>query len=323
MLQTRRRLLSAAGLGAVALSLPGAALARAPMGLPQAPSFYRFKIGTAEATIVSDGVLPLGDPSGAFLGFDKAEISERLANNFLSTENAVLEQNVLVLNTGEFVAVFDLGMGTSTAFGPTTGRLLGNLRLAGIDPVTVDALVVSHGHIDHIGAVMADDGRRNFPNAQIYMAQSDFDFWTDGANIPAGAPARAALLAQAQKNLLPNRDRMVFVRDGQEFLPGITAMSAPGHTVGHTIYMIQSGRQQLCYIGDLSHHQVLLMERPRAQFIFDSDPAQAAETRVRLLTSLAVNRVPILAYHFPWPGIGNVAVVGDGFRYYPSPLSLG
>lgn len=318
---TRRRLLTAATMGTAALMLPSAAWAKAPMGLAQAPLFYRFKLGAAEATIVSDGSLPLGDPAGAFLGLDKAILSQELADNFLPTANSVLEQNVLALNNGQRVVVFDLGMGTSKAFGPTTGQLVANLRLAGIDPANVDALVMSHAHIDHIGAIMTDDGTRNFPNAQLYIAQSDFDFWTDDARIPLNTPARPALLAQAQKNLLPNRDRMIFFRDGQEFLPGITAMSAPGHTVGHTIFMIQSDNQQLCYIGDLSHHQVLLMARPRALFVFDTDPVQAAETRVRLLTTLATNRTPILAYHFPWPGIGNVATAGDGFRYYPAPMT--
>ena len=320
IIPTRRQLLAGAGLGATALALPGVAWAKAPMGLAQAPLCYRFKFGAAEATIVSDGSLPLGDPAGVFLGLDKSVLTEELTNSFLPTTSAVLEQNVLVLNDGQRIVVFDLGMGTSKAFGSTTGQLIANLRLAGIDPATVDALVMSHAHIDHIGAIMDDNGNRNFPNAQLYIAQSDFEYWTDDARIPANAPARPALLAQAVKNLLPNRDRMTFFRGGQEFLPGITAMAAPGHTVGHTIFMIQSGNQQLCYVGDLSHHQVLLMARPRAQFIFDTDPTQAAETRVRLMTMLAANRTPILAYHFPWPGIGNVAKAGDGFRYYPAPM---
>lgn len=322
VMPTRRRLLTSAAFGAAALAWPGVGSARAPMGLPQAPYFYRFKLGTAEATIVSDGILPLGDPSGSFVGIDKAEIARELTENFLPVDNATLEQNILVLNTGDRVVLFDLGMGTSTAFGPTTGRLMANLRAAGIDPASVDALVLSHAHIDHCGGVMADDGGRNFPNAQIYMAQADFDYWTNEAMVPPNAVARAALIAQAQKNLSPNRDRMVFVRDGQEFLPGITAMAAPGHTVGHTMYMIEAGGKQLCYIGDLAHHPVLLLQKPRTQFVFDTDPVQAAETRVRLLTTLAANRTPILAYHFPWPGIGNVAQIGESFRYYPAPLTM-
>jgi hypothetical protein len=84
--------------------------------------------------------------------------------------------------------------------------------------------------------------------------------------------------------------------------------------------MINSGDKQLCYVGDLAHHPVLLLERPRTQFAFDTDPVQSAESRVRMLTMLAANRTPLLAYHFAWPGIGHVAKAGDGFQYFPLPV---
>ena len=101
-------------------------------------------------------------------------------------------------------------------------------------------------------------------------------------------------------------------------LPGVTALSAPGHTVSHTIFMIDVDGKQLCYIGDLAHHPVLLLEHPRTQFAFDTDAAQSAESRVRMLTMLSSNRIPLLAYHFAWPGIGHVAQQGEGFHYYPA-----
>ena len=126
----------------------------------------------------------------------------------------------------------------------------------------------------------------------------------------------------ARKNLIPNRDRLVFVKDGQEFLPGIQAISAPGHTVGHTIYMITSDGKSLAVIGDLTHHQVILLEKPRIEFAYDTDPKQSANTRVRVLDMLASNRIPLIAYHFPWPGMGHVSKQADGFRYFPTPLQM-
>ena len=118
---------------------------------------------------------------------------------------------------------------------------------------------IHKAHIDHCGGCMADDGTRNFPNAQYYISQADYDFWTDPSKVPSEFKV---FLDTVQKNFsTPNRDRIVFVKDGQEFLPGIQAIAAPGHTVGHTIFMISSGGKQLCYIGDLTHHPVLLMEK--------------------------------------------------------------
>jgi len=317
MMLSRRRLLQACSAALGLAAVP--ALAKAPMLGTQAPYFYRFKVGNAEATIVSDGVLPLGDPNQAFLGLTKDEIARQLSGNFLPLENAVLEQNALIVNTGSQLVLFDTGMGSAKDFGPTTGKLLGSMKQAGIDPKDIDAVVMSHAHIDHLGGNVGDDGKSNFPNAQFYIQQSDLEFWTDEKL--AGGPLKS-FLAQAKKNLLPVRDRVVFIKDGQEFLPGITAIAAPGHTVGHTIFNIQAGGKSMAYIGDLTHHPVLLMEKPLTEFAYDTDPKQSAQTRVRLLNMLAANKTPIVAYHFAWPGFGHVAKQGDGFRYYPEPMNM-
>ncbi len=317
---TRRQLLASAAAGAAALGMPGHSQAKMPLGQPQAPYFYRFKLGSAECTVVSDGQLPLGDPNAAFLKISKDEIARELKDNFLPTSNAVLEQNVLVANFGDRVVLFDTGMGSDQLFGPSTGKLQTTLKQASIDPASVDAVVMSHAHIDHCGGLINAGGKPNFPNAQYYIGEADFDYWTDDAKIPSSYPARLHFLDQARKNLLPLKERMHFYKDNEEIIPGITALSAPGHTVSHTIFMINSGGQQLCYVGDLAHHPVLLLERPRTQFAFDTDPAQSADSRVRMMDMFAANRTPILAYHFAWPGIGHVAKDGEGFRYFPQAM---
>ena len=319
---SRRSLLTGASTIAAAGALglgANSARAFAPMPTDQAPYLYRFKLGDSQATIVSDGILPLGEPTANFLNITKEEIQKELRDNYLPLDKIVLEQNVLVLNQAGKTIVFDTGMGGLKLFGPTTGQLMKTLRQAGIQPKDVDAVVMSHAHIDHCGGIMADDGTRNFPNAQFYITQADYDFWTDQQKV--GEKSKV-FWETATKNLVPNRDRMHFIRDGEEFLPGIHAILAPGHTVGHTIFMIASGNQQLCYIGDLAHHPVLLLEHPLTQFAYDTDPAQSAQSRVKMLTMLADNRVPILAYHFAWPGIGNVGKQGEGFRYYPAAEQL-
>lgn len=326
-LQTRRQLLTASALGiGAAAALPlgrigpfGSAPAGAPIATDQAPYFYRFMHGSAQITMVSDGPLPLGSPAGNFRGVPEAEITRMLHDNFLPTNTVVLEQNVPIVNINGRLVLFDTGMGAIRMFGDRTGRLLTSMAEAGIAPEAIDAVVVTHGHVDHIGGIVAASGPI-FPNAQVYISEADFDYWTDEAKLSG---ALGAFVKAARDNLLPVRDRLVFVRDEAEVLPGITAIAAPGHTVGHTIFMIESDGKPLCFIGDLTHHQVLLVERPRMEFAYDTDPKQSAQTRVRLLDMLAANRIPAMAYHFPWPGIGHFAKMGEGFRYLPQPMELG
>jgi glyoxylase-like metal-dependent hydrolase (beta-lactamase superfamily II) len=317
---SRRRLLAGAS-ATTALGLLGSvpeARAKAPMQNTQAPSFYRFKIGSIEATVVSDGPLPIGPASRTFRGPNEAELGKMFADYFLPTDNVVLEQNALVINTGDRLVLFDTGMSSVKRPNTQTGRLLTSLKQAGIDPADIDAVVLTHPHIDHSGGMVADDGSRNFPNAQVYLTEVDFDFWMDDKRL--GTPAEGSART-ARKNLPPYRDRIVFIKDGQEILPGVQAMQTPGHTVGHTVYMITSGGKTICNIGDVAHH-VILFEHPRVEVAFDTDSRQGAESRVKLFDLLAAQRIPLLVFHMPWPGLGQLAKRGDGFRYVPTPMQL-
>ena len=141
---------------------------------------------------------------------------------------------------------------------------------AGIKPEDIDAVVFSHAHVDHIGGVVDASGKVLFPNAQYYIAQSDFDYWTDEGKM--GSPLND-FVVHARKNLLPVRERISFYKDGQEFLPGVQALAAPGHTVGHHMFMISSGDKSFAFLATLpitrfadgkAADGILLRHRPQA-----------------------------------------------------------
>jgi glyoxylase-like metal-dependent hydrolase (beta-lactamase superfamily II) len=304
----------------------GAARAGAPFRNQLPPAWHRFRIGEFEATIISDGTLPLGKPEPAFPASPPQEIHNLLTSRFLQPDTAVLEQNALVLNTGRQLILFDTGMGESMGaaskmFGPTTGRLLDNMRAAGIEPSQIDMVVLTHAHCDHCWALVDANGNRNFPNAQVAISETDLKFWTDDAN-KRGPDFMVSFIDGAKKNLSAYRDRMVMVKDGQEVVPGVTGVATPGHTLGHMVYFIASGDQVVVNTGDLAHHHILLLRKPLWEFSYDTDPKLSAQSRSRMLDRLTTDRHAILSYHFPWPGLGHVAREGDGYAWIPAPMNV-
>lgn len=316
---TRRSAIAGLSGFAAAAMLPDTALARAPMQNTQAPAFYRFRLGAFEVTVASDGPLALGVPrDGIFTGVSGAEFAKTLADNFLPTDAVEVEQNVLVVNTGAHLVMFDTGDGGSKLFGPKSGRLLANLKAAGIDPKDIDTVAITHAHPDHCWGLLAADGASNFPNAQIAISQPDFDFWTDEGK--AQGDMMKAMIEGTRRQLMANRGRMLFIKDGQEVVPGVRAMATPGHTVGHMVFVIASGGKTLVNTGDVAHHHIVSTQHPRAAFLFDTDGAQGVASRLKVFDMLAADRIPFVSYHFPWPGLGYVSKQGDAYRYFAAPM---
>lgn len=324
---SRRALFAAGAAAASAAALPGGpAQAAAPMRNQLAPAWHRFKWGDFEATVISDGSLPLGKPQDSFVGPGADQIASMLTSEFLDPQAATLEQNILILNTGRQLLLFDTGMGDSMGadskmFGPTTGRMLQNMRAAGIEPSQIDMVIATHAHCDHVWGLVDAAGQRVFPNAQVAINELDVKYWTDDAN-KRGPAFMGPFIEGAKKNLSAYRDRMVMVRDGQEVVPGVVALFTPGHTVGHTCYAITSQGRTMVNTGDLAHHQVLLLRSPLMEFSFDTDPKLSAQTRSRMLDRLATARHAVLSSHFPWRGLGHVRKEGSGYAWVSAPMNV-
>jgi glyoxylase-like metal-dependent hydrolase (beta-lactamase superfamily II) len=269
---------------------------------------HRFDIGEMAATIVSDGPLVLPVAAKIFRGPDQEALDAVVTTAGQRTDAVRVEQNCLLLEIGGKRVLFDNGLGTEKLYGPDSGQLLGSLGEAGIDPVSIDALVLTHAHSDHCWGTMRDDGTPNFPNATLYISQEEIDFWK--SNPPGERRERS--IAGVRKHLLPLRDRMRFMRDGEEFLPGVQAWLTPGHTPGHMAFLFAGG---WCLTGDVAFHDPLSYAFPEAHSAFDVDPQLGVVTRRLLLQRMANEKLRIIGYHHPWPGLGHVDGAGGKFRF--------
>jgi glyoxylase-like metal-dependent hydrolase (beta-lactamase superfamily II) len=315
-----RRLALGAGLAALA----SPTFAAAPQRGGQVAGWYRFKLGAFECTVVSDGRIALGPPHPMFGGgvATEAEVKDALRAAFLAPDAVTAYVNCIVVNTGRELVLLDAGVGPKPAFGPGTGLIAQSLRAAGIQPAEVDVVAFTHAHADHSWGIADAAGGDVFPNARYVMTEADIAFWTSEANLSLPEPLRT-LVAGTREVVLPRRAKFATLAPNGEVVPGIRAVATPGHTMGHVSFHLESEGQRLLVMGDVANHQVLALQRPDWPFGFDADPAMASATRRRVLDMAATDRLQVLGYHFPWPGIGHVETRGQGFGFVPSPWQWG
>jgi glyoxylase-like metal-dependent hydrolase (beta-lactamase superfamily II) len=194
-------------------------------------------------------------------GIDPDLIRGALREERLSDTAMTLDQNAVLLRHGDRLALVDTGTGGDPLFGSGPGQLLSNLRAAGIDPAAITDVLLTHGHPDHLWGLTDPTGALHFPNAQVHLSEADYRFFADPAQ--DGHPLLGPFMAKCRANLAAAGDRLHMMRDGQEVLPGVVAMAAPGHTPGHTVYRLQSGDEVLLLAGDLAHHHVIFPASPR------------------------------------------------------------
>jgi glyoxylase-like metal-dependent hydrolase (beta-lactamase superfamily II) len=316
MSDTTRRDILALGTAATATALlaPAEAMAQgaAPAASRQVPSFYRYKVGDAEVTVLSDGYAPR-KADGWVTNVPLAEVEATLEAAFIPKDDIRNVYNITVVRTGGRTAVFDAGFADN---GPATaGQLAVNMTAAGIDPAQVDTVICTHFHPDHVQGLRQKGGALVFPKAEIMVPELEWSFWTDENRIASVPEARRANFAIVSRVFGPDRDRVKRFAWGAEVIPGVTAVGTPGHTPGHTSFVIASGNAKVLVQGDVSGPPVLFVRNPHWHSVFDADPQVAEATRRKVYDMAAAERMPIIGYHAPFPGLGYVAKDGNGYRY--------
>jgi glyoxylase-like metal-dependent hydrolase (beta-lactamase superfamily II) len=267
------------------------------------------KIGDFEVTALSDG--RLATSLDVVISMDRAEAA-RLAGT--TSGDVHIAVNAFLLKRAGKWALIDTGAGNS--MGPALGKLADNLRAFGVAPEEIAAVFLTHIHPDHSNGLVDASGRAIYPNAELIMHEAEARFWLDRDEASGANERIRRNIAKAAVATAPYRQRMRAVREG-EAMAGVAAVALPGHTPGHTGWLIASAKDSLLIWGDLVHLASVQVARPDTGLVFDVDPQAACATRLRTFDRVAADRLKVAGAHMDFPGFGTIVRRGSGFAFEP------
>jgi glyoxylase-like metal-dependent hydrolase (beta-lactamase superfamily II) len=276
----------------------------------QPPGLYHQRIGETVVTAVNDGTFHA--TFDLIAGIDHAEC-ERLERDAFRAVPPRMTMNTFLLRIGDRLALIDTGCGVS--MGPTLGKAVPNLAAMGIAPADIDTILLTHLHPDHMNGLIGAAGAALFPRAELVLNTAELQFFDDPASIDRAPEGEAKTFFAAMRRATdPYRERIRTVTDGP-VLPGVTAMTTPGHTPGHTAWLVESDGDAVLIWGDVVHMPAVQLAAPEAGTVLDIDREQAVATRRRVLDMVAAERLRVAGIHLDFPGFGYIAKAGAGYRF--------
>jgi glyoxylase-like metal-dependent hydrolase (beta-lactamase superfamily II) len=279
----------------------------------QIPGVYHRRVGDIVVTAISDGFL---DGSIDVLrNISQEEARQILTENFRPARRTAV--NAFLIYSAGRLALIETGSGNYLL--PTAGKVLANVKAAGVDPADIEAVLLTHMHPDHsAGLTDMATGKRNYPNAELVMHEKEPEHWFDDAKMARGTDREKKMYFQAgREQVVPYKDRWRLFTEGEVF-PGITAIPRPGHTPGHTTFMISSGKEQLLIWGDTVHVPEVQTARPEVCMDFDTDKDAAAASRRKVFDMVATDRLLVTGMHLHFPGFAHLVRSGTGYRLIPA-----
>ena len=300
------------------------AMAAAPAAGKQAPGYYRYKVGSIEVTVVTDGVNRFKFADDHVTNKSRSEVNAALAAAYLEQDFMTTPYNPVVVNTGAKLVVIDTG--TSEANFERSkgagGQFQANLKAAGIDRNAVDTVVISHFHGDHINGLLAPDNKLAFPNAEILVPAGEWKYFMDDGEMSRAPAGRMQEVFKNLRRVFDALGRKVTPYEaGKEVAPGITAVATPGHTPGHMSHIVASGSDKVYLQADVTHVPWLFARHPDWHAFYDQDGTLAEQTRRKVYDMLAADRMLVQGFHYAFPGLAYVEKTATGYREIPVPWS--
>jgi glyoxylase-like metal-dependent hydrolase (beta-lactamase superfamily II) len=272
------------------------------------PGICHFQIGDITVTALNDGAF---EAQTAYLqGVPAPEIEDELRRTFRAVPPRITISAFMLTIAGQHILV---DSGSGTAFGPDHGNLRKHLKTLGIAQTDIAKVLVTHAHIDHVSGLVDPAGAAYFPNAEIVMHEAEPAFWLN-ESLEAAAADKSGFVT-ARSALAPYANRLSTVKNNAEGAPGVSCVHLPGHTPGHSGWMITSGSDSLLIWGDVVHVPGIQFLRPEAGMGFDTDIEQGRKTRARILDQVATDRTRVAGMHLDFPCFGHVARGASGYAF--------
>jgi glyoxylase-like metal-dependent hydrolase (beta-lactamase superfamily II) len=316
---SRRRLLASAAVAtAFGLNkkLAFISSAHAETSLEPTVGFSKYKVGSIEVTAIYDGIWRKPHDPAFIKNASIDETKGALAKAGLTTEFMPIPLTVVVLKVGDRLIMVDSGSGVGQWQANAT-NLPANMKAAGIDPGKIDTILVSHFHPDHVWGLMEKGTNALvFPKAELIVSSTEYKWWMEEGRVDKLPDGRKAAGKRIAENF-PKWKNWKLVEDNAEVAPGVHVVAAPGHTPGHSAFLVASGKQQLMVSNDVMYVPALLAPHPDWQGAYDQDGLTAVATRRKLIDRVIADKMMICGAHFPFPGAGVFAKDGDAYTFAP------
>jgi glyoxylase-like metal-dependent hydrolase (beta-lactamase superfamily II) len=276
-----------------------------------AKGFVSYKIGSAEVTALYDGIWEKPHDPAFIANASVEDVKNAMTSAGFTPDFVSIPFTVVVVKNGGKTIMCDASTGEQVV--PTAGKMMANMKAAGIDPAKIDTILISHFHPDHIfGLMQKGTNAPVFPNAEIIVSDAEYKFWTDPNVFDKLNEARKGLAKRIQ-TVFPTWKNIRQVSGEPEVAPGIRFVDAPGHTPGHRAFHLSSGSSQLMISNDTAYVPALVVAHPEWHGQYDQDAPLAETTRRKLLDRVIAEKMPICGYHFPFPGAGTIRKDGTGY----------
>ncbi len=244
-----------------------------------------------------------GVPPSVFVGADKAMLDS------LHGQVCPAMYLTFLIKTPRDLVLVDTGNGDGGQ-----GRTAALLKELGIPKDAVTRIVLTHMHGDHVRGLFSKDAKA-FPRAEVYVDEREFRFWSDRRNASRAPAGMAACFDNAERLSRLYKDSIRLFKAGDRVFPWLASVALPGHTEGHTGFVLEQAGRRLFLAGDFMHCLPVQTAHPDVAVIWDSDQEQAKQTRLQTLRRTANTGTVVLGSHFPNPGGVLFKEEGGRFSY--------